>query len=186
MRPTRAQVKMAAGSVDDPNLLDLPLELVEALVLAPALTIPDICAFSQVCWSLNHVVSRIWGKIAKSRWATSVKDTNSGSVLSLYTCVWSSNTTAICLTHCRWKYWGRVALGDCRESKDWYHLCRHRYLCEVYTHQILTQLMKKGFHVDHLSWDELDCFSDFLKKWECPVDVLLCVLDEILHRRDPK
>ena len=46
--------------------------------------------------------------------------------------------------------------------------------------------MKKGFHVDHLSWDELDCFSDFLKKWECPVDVLLCVLDEILHRQDPK
>ena len=67
MRPTLSQVKMAAGSVDDPNLLDLPLELVEALVLAPALTIPDICAFSQVCWSLNHVVSRIWSKIAKSR-----------------------------------------------------------------------------------------------------------------------
>ena len=65
-------------------------------------------------------------------------------------------------------------------------MCRHRYLCDVYTHKILTELMQKGFHVDHLSWDELDCFGDFLKKWECPVDVLLCVLDEHLSHRNPK
>ena len=42
--------------------------------------------------------------------------------------------------------------------------------------------MKKGAYVLHMSGDELDCFSDFLKKWDCPVDMLLCVLDSILHQ----
>ena len=81
----------------------------------------------------------------------------------------------------RWKYWGRVILSDVRESKDWYQLCRHRYLCEVHTLKILGELMKKGYHVIHLSGDELDCFADFLKEKECPKDVLLCVLDDVLY-----
>ena len=41
--------------------------------------------------------------------------------------------------------------------------------------------MKKGSHVVHMSGDELDCFVDFLKMWDCPVDVLLCVLNSILQ-----
>lgn len=59
--------KMAAHSVDAPNLLNLPVELLESLVLSPNLAVPDICALSRVCWMLNHVVSRVWAKIVKSR-----------------------------------------------------------------------------------------------------------------------
>lgn len=58
---------MAARSVDAPNLLNLPVELLELLVLSPNLAVPDICALSRVCWTLNHVVSRVWAKIVKSR-----------------------------------------------------------------------------------------------------------------------
>lgn len=55
------------ASLDGPNLLDLPVELLEALVLSPDLSVPDVCALSRVCWTLHRVVSRIWAKIAKSR-----------------------------------------------------------------------------------------------------------------------
>lgn len=82
----------------------------------------------------------------------------------------------------RWKYWGRMSLSDVRDSKDWCLLCRHRYLCEVHTHKMLGELMKKGYHVVHLSGDELNCFADLLKERQCPTDVLLCVLDDVLYR----
>ena len=97
-------------------------------------------------------------------------------IIHCYTCV--SN-------HCRWRYWGRMNLSGFNfgeSGKGWYQLCRHRYLCEVHTHKMLVELMKKGYHVVHLSGDELDCFSDFLNRWGCPVEILLCVLDDILYR----
>lgn len=61
-----ASVPLSLDS-EGPNLLDLPVELLETLVLCPDLAIRDICTLSRVCWTLNHVVSRIWAKIAKSR-----------------------------------------------------------------------------------------------------------------------
>ena len=81
----------------------------------------------------------------------------------------------------RWKNWCKAVVRDDGESSDWHRLCRHHYLCQVHTGKMLGQLMMKGAHVVHLSGDELDCFMDFLKKWECPMDVLLCTLNSILH-----
>ena len=72
-------------------------------------------------------------------------------------------------------------IADSGESRDWYRLCRHHYLCEVHTYKMLSQLMRKGVHVVHMSGDELDCFVDFLKMWNCPADALLCVLNGILQ-----
>ena len=52
---------------DGPSLLDLPVELLETLVLSPCLSVPDICSLSRVCWTLNSVVSRLWYMVARSR-----------------------------------------------------------------------------------------------------------------------
>ena len=86
----------------------------------------------------------------------------------------------------RWKHWGRVITTDGKESHaatlDWNQLCRQRYLCDIHTQKIIEQLTKKGAFVLHMSGDELDCFTNFFNKTKCPPDMLLCVLDSILHQ----
>jgi hypothetical protein len=71
--------------------------------------------------------------------------------------------------------------GKAESSLDWNQLCRQRYVCEIRTRKIIEELTKKGMTILHMSGDELDCFADFLKETECPPDMLMCVLDGILH-----
>ena len=90
---------------------------------------------------------------------------------------------SLSLIYDRWKYWGRINIADGRDvGQDWHQLCRQRYSCEVHTRRIIEELTKKGAFILHMSGDELDCFTDFLKKTKCPPDMLLCVLDSILHQ----
>ena len=53
---------------------------------------------------------------------------------------------------------------------------------DIHTQKIIEELTKKGAFVLHMSGDELDCFTDFFNKTKCPPDMLLCVLDSILHQ----
>ena len=55
-------------------------------------------------------------------------------------------------------------------------------MCEIRTRKIIDELTKKGMAIVHMSSDELDCFDEFLKETKCPPDILMCVLDSILHR----
>ena len=49
------------------SLLFLPGEIIEEILLSPALCVPDLCRMRQVCWHLRHVVDRLWTKVAATR-----------------------------------------------------------------------------------------------------------------------
>lgn len=53
----------------DVSLLNLVPELLEAIVLSPVLSIPDVFRLSGVCRLLHETVSRQWEKLARNRWS---------------------------------------------------------------------------------------------------------------------
>ena len=51
------------------SLLNLPPEVVEEIILAPVLSLGDICRLRAVSWRLHELVACLWGRIARSRCA---------------------------------------------------------------------------------------------------------------------